>query len=46
MHFRSCGDSEIDKCEIIFQLAKELKREIFVVQGHEDLWSEKLSLFL
>jgi hypothetical protein len=46
LHFRLEGRPGVGKNEIVYELARQLKRPLYVIQGHEELTPEDLSLML
>lgn len=46
MHFRLQGPPGMGKNEIVYQLARQLKVDLYLIQGHEELTPEDLSLLL
>jgi MoxR-like ATPase len=46
LHFRLEGAPGVGKNEIVYQIARELKQPLYMIQGHEELTPEDLSLVL
>lgn len=46
LHFRLEGPPGVGKNEIVYQLARQLKQPLYVMQGHEELTPEDLALVL
>ena len=46
LHFRLEGPPGVGKNEIIYHIARRLKRELYVFQGHEEVTPEDLALHL
>jgi hypothetical protein len=46
LHFRLEGPPGVGKNEIVYQIARQTKRPLYIIQGHEELTPEDLSLLL
>ncbi|MDJ0746550.1 MAG: MoxR family ATPase [Xenococcaceae cyanobacterium MO_167.B27] len=46
MHFRLQGPPGMGKNEIVYQLARQLEIDLYLIQGHEEITPEDLSLLL
>jgi MoxR-like ATPase len=46
LHFRLHGTPGVGKNEIVYEIARRLKIELYVIQGHEEVTPEDLALLL